>query len=820
MAHRIYTYNIDLKTRQNYPHYLGEWNYVIPELLFPLFSANPRSKGTRLYFEREPGIVALRQFYHLLAETYRLHNEKAYTEPVNTMFSFLENLPYDTFIMDATDVFNMNEEKHSNQAKDWVGEILEKTELYKKAVAEQDLSSLSDVLMQSGHASFLDMLEYDWINYGLGYWNEEAYKENRAEVFEQDQRYGLKDNKGNILVNPVYDDMYNFTNEGVAVVMKDDLYGYLKDTGELIIPCQYDNAFDAFLIEEELFATVVKQSKTGLIRLKTGESCIPIVYTDLEELYRGLFNANTNGVYTLLNSRNEQIIPGQSDFPYEFQYPDLVFKKEKGTALRHYYSLSGVYMGAFPEDVLCNISAGYYWVEPSKYQKKISVLNPEGVVFKDDIDRIIVLDNYSSIAYLKNKAWYIYDIRHQLMRLNGEGVERVGIDALNNYMPDVFIMTDKGANGLYDALQDKWLIPLSVENTKIEHCQLEFLRITQGAQMRYYDYNTKTMSPLYDYVCEGIDYQTQFLCLFAGDKMLTLDKERQIREVRNEQMGHLHENNHVLRGNDQRYFLDYYRNWTQGTGDGYESYFDQETLYMKGRRFARSGDMENAIRLYTLGAERGSVRMMFELGSIYTMDGQFQNITLGVTYYERAAMEDSAAAWNDIGYLYQNGIGYPKDIERAMVAYQKAAELGDGLALVNLGDLYFYGHLEQDYDLALDYYKKAEKKRHPKVENLAEIYYQKKDYTNLLRYLRKDYGDTFSAIYYGILYDHGYGVKQNAKKAIQYYEKAMSQGQYFSGLERLLYYYKNDSEFIDSDKFKKWIAYAQEYDMEVSEEYK
>lgn len=187
-------------------------------------------------------------------------------------------------------------------------------------------------------------------------------------------------------------------------------------------------------------------------------------------------------------------------------------------------------MGAYPEDVLRNISNGYYWVEPNKYQKKISVLNPEGVVFKDEIDRIIVLDNYSSIAYLKNKAWYIYDILHQLMRLNGEGVERVGIDALNNYMPDVFIVTDKGANGLYDALQDKWLIPLSVENTKIEHCQLEFLRITQGAQMRYYDYNTKIVSPLYDYVCEGIDYQTQFLCLFAGDKMWILDKERQIRK--------------------------------------------------------------------------------------------------------------------------------------------------------------------------------------------------------------------------------------------------------------------------------------------------
>lgn len=329
MAHRIYTYNIDLKTRQSYPHYLGEWNYVIPELLFPLFSANPRSKGTRLYFERESGIVALRQFYHLLAETYQLHNEKAYTEPVDTMFSFLENLPYDTFVMDATDVFNMNEERHSDQAKDWAGEIREMAELYKNAIAEQDLSFLSDVLKQSGHASFLDMLQYDWINYGLGYWNEEAYKENGAEIFELDQRYGLKDNKGNILVDPTYDDIYNFTNEGVAVVMKDELYGYLKDTGELIIPCQYDDAFDAFLIEDELFATVMKQGKTGLIQLKTGESCIPITYTNLEELYRGLFNANANGVYTLLNSKMNRLFPERAIFLTNFNIQIWFLKRKK-----------------------------------------------------------------------------------------------------------------------------------------------------------------------------------------------------------------------------------------------------------------------------------------------------------------------------------------------------------------------------------------------------------------------------------------------------------------------------------------------------------
>ncbi|MEF9478027.1 hypothetical protein OWR28_10285 [Chryseobacterium sp. 1B4] len=132
MAHRIYTYNIDSETKNEYPNYLGEWNYEIPELLIPLFAGNPRSKGKLLYFHKEEGISRLRMFYQLLADHYQLHYKKVWYEPVNKMFELLEALPYDTFVMDAADVFNMNEESHKNQAKDWVLEIQEKTSSMKR----------------------------------------------------------------------------------------------------------------------------------------------------------------------------------------------------------------------------------------------------------------------------------------------------------------------------------------------------------------------------------------------------------------------------------------------------------------------------------------------------------------------------------------------------------------------------------------------------------------------------------------------------------------------------------------------------------------
>src|SRR5690606_42136561 len=58
-----------------------------------LFSHNIRSKGVYLYANKEEGILNLRRFYDLLREIYQLQYKKVFHEPVNHMFSFLENLP-------------------------------------------------------------------------------------------------------------------------------------------------------------------------------------------------------------------------------------------------------------------------------------------------------------------------------------------------------------------------------------------------------------------------------------------------------------------------------------------------------------------------------------------------------------------------------------------------------------------------------------------------------------------------------------------------------------------------------------------------------
>ncbi|WEI18323.1 hypothetical protein PY247_19130 [Acinetobacter proteolyticus] len=126
MAHRIYLYNVDHDKQNTYSGYLGEWKYEIPQLLLPLFFIQPIRKGYLLYFDRMGGIAYLQRFYDLLSESYQLGDQADFVKARQTMFDMLQNLPYEQFEMDATDVFNMNEESHRVQAQDWVEEILEK----------------------------------------------------------------------------------------------------------------------------------------------------------------------------------------------------------------------------------------------------------------------------------------------------------------------------------------------------------------------------------------------------------------------------------------------------------------------------------------------------------------------------------------------------------------------------------------------------------------------------------------------------------------------------------------------------------------------
>lgn len=269
MAHRIYLYNIDRETHQVFEGYLGEWNYVIPDLLAPLLSANARVKGKALYFDKEEGVNRLANFYDVLTETYQLQDNKSFSDAVSLMFEFLFDLPYDTFYVDASDVFTMNEEKPKEQAKQWVEEIQQKWKLYQKAIDTKNIGVLDDLIHASGYTSFLEALEHDWVHYGLGYWEESRVKQTRSVVFQEGGLHGLKDKNGVTIAPAIYDVIYDFSEAYIAVVEKAGKFGYINDQGRLLVPLEYENAFDGYLVDQTKVGVVCVNGKTGLLHIDT-----------------------------------------------------------------------------------------------------------------------------------------------------------------------------------------------------------------------------------------------------------------------------------------------------------------------------------------------------------------------------------------------------------------------------------------------------------------------------------------------------------------------------------------------------------------------
>ena len=77
-------------------------------------------------------------------------------------------------------------------------------------------------------------------------------------------------------------------------------------------------------------------------------------------------------------------------------------------------------------------------------------------------------------------------------------------------------------------------------------------------------------------------------------------------------------------------------------------------------------------------------------------------------YDPDAADRGHAGAMNDVGGVFEYGLGLPKNMATALVWYERAAEIGDTGAMIYLGRLSEKGvEVPQDFAKARDWYEKA-----------------------------------------------------------------------------------------------------------------
>lgn len=184
-------------------------------------------------------------------------------------------------------------------------------------------------------------------------------------------------------------------------------------------------------------------------------------------------------------------------------------------------------------------------------------------------------------------------------------------------------------------------------------------------------------------------------------------------------------------------------------------------------------------------AVQGDVEAQNNLGVMYDNGiGVVEDDKEAVKWYLKAAEQGYADAQNNLGVMYNNGKGVIEDDEEAVKWYRKAAEQGFAEAQCNLGLMYANGNgVIRDGKEAVKWYRKAIDQGLARAQfNLGTLYAYGngvvKDDKEAVKWFLKAAEQGYAQAQYnlGVMYSKGYGVIEDDKEAIKWYLKAAEQG--------------------------------------------
>ena len=176
----------------------------------------------------------------------------------------------------------------------------------------------------------------------------------------------------------------------------------------------------------------------------------------------------------------------------------------------------------------------------------------------------------------------------------------------------------------------------------------------------------------------------------------------------------------------------------------------QAQSYRDGLEAFRAGQAEEAYEIWKPLAEAGDALAQFGLALIYERGNETipQDLDAAVEWYELAAVQGVAAAQNNLGHMYSQGLGVEQDKARAVELWREAAKAGHSTAYYNLGLAYFRGDgTEKDESEATRWFAKA-----------------------------ADAGLKDGQFAIGEMYRLGIGTERNESRALGWYQLAASQG--------------------------------------------
>ena len=118
-----------------------------------------------------------------------------------------------------------------------------------------------------------------------------------------------------------------------------------------------------------------------------------------------------------------------------------------------------------------------------------------------------------------------------------------------------------------------------------------------------------------------------------------------------------------------------------------QAQFALANAYDSGQGAPRDGEL--ALRYYRLAAEQDHLEAMNSLGSALFAVERYDEAR---PWLEKAAARDHPLALTSLGHLHDLGLGgLPQDRRKGLELYTRAAERGDGAAMINIANQYGAG---------------------------------------------------------------------------------------------------------------------------------
>lgn len=632
--------------------------------------------------------------------------------------------------------------------------------------------------------------EYGWAYFDAQYAVDNG--DNFPDIFQEGEKYGIKNAKGKVIVPAEYDNIYNFSEYSkLCIAEKNKKFVFLNAKGEKEFDAEFDDLYDFFdNYEPKSQIAIAKLGEHyGLINRK-GQWVVDPIWDDLSGLYNSgqLIAANNGDVWGVIDEAGKVIV--EPSFPFNPKPNDE-------------YSAS--HYTCAPEDGEPVLYLSLKW-KPFTFKNNEKT---ESVHARDDLKTVLGEGKVARYGLMNQNAESLLETVYNEIEYEYEpGVYRVKqdkkwglfhpthgwllpckFDSVNSVYGLLGSKTDEFTSPLwivckgkqYGAFNGKkralpWV--LACTQGKITPFAKNVLGVVHNAppnEAGVWVHNASTGAALAGPYASLSDCYTMLsfaaVLAFTDSAVLTVGQTGIVKPLTEAQADSL------LMMLPCKEHGEFYLSYAQGDliKRCLSNKLKLEYVFEDAEKLAEKGQYKQAVELYLQAAQDGHVGGYTNAGYMLASQPEIEDLTRARQYYLLAANAGEPQGMNNLGCCYRDGEGGPQDIAKAIALFNQADEKDNMMATQNLAQIYYDDGPLQDHAHALKYFLRCYRE-YPRPLEVSYCYDTLlQDYTSALKYYQlagKD-GSGYALNRIGLMWEEGLLGKADSKKAQDAYQKAM-----------------------------------------------